>query len=204
MNPYGAAKAYAHQMVGVYRARGLHAVGAILYNHESPRRPTAFVTRKITATVAAIARGRADQLPLGNLDARRDWGWAPDYVDAMVRAARADLARDYVVATGESHTVRDFVAAAFAHAGVDDWAPLSGSTPTSCGPQEPRSWSATRPGPAGSWAGRRPWASRSSSAGWSTPTWPGWTPGPPVTRSAATRRCRLVVASGTWSARMAP
>ena len=85
VNPYGAAKAYAHLAVGVYRRRDLHAVGAILYNHESPRRPDRFVTRRITATVAAIARGRADRLVLGNLDSRRDWGWAPDYVDALVR-----------------------------------------------------------------------------------------------------------------------
>ena len=109
VNPYGAAKAYAHLMVDVHRRRGLHAVSAILYNHESPRRPARFVTRKITATVAAIAQGRADRLTLGNLDARRDWGWAPDYVDAMVRAARADEPRDYVIATGVGHTVRDFV-----------------------------------------------------------------------------------------------
>ena len=121
VNPYGAAKAYAHLMVDVYRGRGLHAVSAILYNHESPRRPEQFVTRKITSTVAAIAQGRADSLVLGNLDARRDWGWAPDYVDAMVRAARAVAPADYVVATGVSRSVRDFVAAAFERAGISDW-----------------------------------------------------------------------------------
>ncbi len=82
------------------------------------------MTRKITSTVAAIARGDADELVLGNLDARRDWGWAPDYVDAMVRAARADEPADYVVATGRAHSVRDFVAAAFAAAGIADWEPL--------------------------------------------------------------------------------
>ena len=124
VNPYGAAKAYAHLGVGVYRGRGLHAVSAILYNHESPRRPVHFVTRKITRTVAAIARGEADRLVLGNTDARRDWGWAPDYVDAMVRACRAEEADDYVVATGEGRSVRDFAAAAFARAGIDDWEPL--------------------------------------------------------------------------------
>ena len=129
MNPYGAAKAYAHLAVGVYRGRGLHATSAILYNHESPRRPEQFVTRKITRTVAAIARGEADRLTLGNTDARRDWGWAPDYVDAMVRACRAEAADDYVVATGEGHTVRDFVAAAFARAGIDDWEPLVHTDP---------------------------------------------------------------------------
>jgi GDPmannose 4,6-dehydratase len=79
--------------------------------------------------VAAIARGRADRLVLGNLDSRRDWGWAPDYVDALVRAARADRADDYVIATGIGHTVRDFAAAAFARAGIADWEPLLESDP---------------------------------------------------------------------------
>lgn len=121
INPYGAAKAYAHLMVDVYRTQDLHAVSAILYNHESPRRPERFVSRKITAAVAAIAVGRADRLTLGNLDARRDWGWAPDYVDALVLAARADVAQDYVVATGEGRSVRDFVRTAFERAGIEDW-----------------------------------------------------------------------------------
>ncbi|OOB91682.1 GDP-mannose 4,6-dehydratase [Rathayibacter sp. VKM Ac-2630] len=121
VSPYGAAKAFAHLLVGVYRGRGLHASSGILYNHESPRRPDAFVTRKITAGVAAIAVGAASELSLGNLDVRRDWGWAPDYVDALVRASRADEAGDYVIATGVSHSVREFVAAAFAAAGIDEW-----------------------------------------------------------------------------------
>ncbi|WP_241005225.1 GDP-mannose 4,6-dehydratase [Nocardioides sp. zg-1228] len=124
VNPYGASKAYAHLSARVYRQRDLHVSSAILYNHESPRRHPRFVTRKITSTVAAIARGEADELVLGNVDVRRDWGWAPDYVDAMVRAARADEPGDYVVATGTAHSVRDFVAAAFAAAGIDDWEPL--------------------------------------------------------------------------------
>jgi GDPmannose 4,6-dehydratase len=122
VNPYGAAKAYAHLAVDVYRRRGLHAVSLILYNHESPRRPPQFVTRKITAGVAAIADGRAERLTLGNLAATRDWGWAPDYVAAMVLAARADVPRDYVVGTGESRSVEEFVATAFACVGIDDWA----------------------------------------------------------------------------------
>lgn len=121
LTPYGAAKAYAHHMARVYRGRGLAASTVILYNHESPRRPPTFVTRKITQGAALIARGEQDELALGNLDARRDWGWAPDYVDAMVRAARQDVADDYVIATGEAHSVRDFVAAAFTAAGVLDW-----------------------------------------------------------------------------------
>ena len=121
VSPYGAAKAFAHHVAGVERSRGLFTATVILYNHESPRRPATFVTRKITSTVAAIAAGRADRLRLGNLDARRDWGWAPDYVDAMVRAVRHDEPGDYVVATGRAHSVRDFVAAAFEHAGVERW-----------------------------------------------------------------------------------
>lgn len=128
-SPYGASKAFAHLLVQVFRERGLHASNAILYNHESPRRPTTFVTRKITSTVAAISQGRASELVLGNLDARRDWGWAPDYVDAMARAARHHEPGDYVVATGQSHTVRDFVAAAFAHVGIDEWEHLVRTDP---------------------------------------------------------------------------
>ncbi len=119
--PYGAAKAYAHQMTSIFRSRGLAASAVILYNHESPRRPETFVTRKITAAAARIATGRQDSLSLGSLDVRRDWGWAPDYVEAMVRAVRHEQPDDYVIATGESHTVADFVAAAFAAAGVADW-----------------------------------------------------------------------------------
>ena len=121
VTPYGAAKAFAHHLVGVYRGAGLFASSVILYNHESPRRPDTFVTRKITSTVAAISRGEASELVLGNTDARRDWGWAPDYVDAMVRAARAAEADDYVIATGEAHSVADFVAAAFSRVEISDW-----------------------------------------------------------------------------------
>ena len=121
VSPYGAAKALAHHAVGVYRNRGLFASTAILYNHESVRRPAKFVTRKITSGAAAIAAGRQDRLSLGNLDAVRDWGWAPDYVDAMDRIALASVPDDFVVATGISHSVRDFVAAAFKAAGLDDW-----------------------------------------------------------------------------------
>lgn len=121
VSPYGAAKAFSHHAVGVYRARGLFAATGILYNHESPRRPESFVTRKITQGVARIAAGLQESLSLGNLDAVRDWGWAPDYVDALLRIGTADHPDDYVVATGESHTVRDFVAAAFAAAGIANW-----------------------------------------------------------------------------------
>lgn len=123
VSPYGAAKAYAHHMAGVYRSRGLHVASTILFNHESPRRPTTFVTRKITSAAARIGVDGAGVIRLGNLDARRDWGWAPDYVDAMVRAARHDVPGDYVVATGQTHTVAEFAEAALRRAGIgDDWA----------------------------------------------------------------------------------
>lgn len=121
LNPYGAAKAFAHHCVEVHRQRDLFAVNCVLYNHESPRRPHTFVTRKITAAAARIARDGGGVLSLGNLDARRDWGWAPDYVDAMVRALHHETPDDYVVATGEARSVAEFVAAAFAHVGVTDW-----------------------------------------------------------------------------------
>ncbi|MBN1093816.1 GDP-mannose 4,6-dehydratase [Blastococcus sp. TML/M2B] len=123
VNPYGAAKAFAHQAVGMYRQRGLHASSLVLFNHESPRRPHRFVTRKITAGVAAIAAGRADRLTLGNLAVHRDWGWAPDYTRAMVLAADAETPDDYVVATGESHSLFDLVETAFAQVGIADWRP---------------------------------------------------------------------------------
>jgi GDPmannose 4,6-dehydratase len=120
-SPYGAAKAHAHHLCQLYRSDDVHASTVVLYNHESPRRPDSFVTRKITKTVAAIIDGRADELVLGNLSPRRDWGWAPEYVDAMVRAVRHASPDDFVVATGVGHSVADFVAAAFARVGITDW-----------------------------------------------------------------------------------
>lgn len=120
ISPYGAAKAYAHHMAGVYRSKGLHVTSCILFNHESPRRPTTFVTRKITEAAARIARDGAGTIRLGNLESRRDWGWAPDYVDAMIRAARHDTAGDYVIATGRTHTVAEFAEAALRRAGLGD------------------------------------------------------------------------------------
>lgn len=121
LSPYGAAKALGHHLVGVYRRRGLHAASVVLYNHESPLRPETFVTRKITGTVARISRGLDEQLTLGTIDIERDWGWAPDYVEAMRLAAGHDTAGDYVIGTGVSHTIRDFVVAAFSAAGIADW-----------------------------------------------------------------------------------
>ena len=120
VTPYGVAKAYAHFIVGSYRRRyGLFACSGILYNHESPRRPLDFVTRKVAHGVARIARGLDDELVLGNLDARRDWGYAPDYVRAMWLMLQQAEARDYVVATGVLHSVRDLVERAFGHAGLE-------------------------------------------------------------------------------------
>jgi GDPmannose 4,6-dehydratase len=116
-SPYGAAKAYAFYITRNYReAYNMFAVNGILFNHESPRRGETFVTRKITKAVARIVHGRQDKLYLGNLDARRDWGFAGDYVEAMWRMLQADQADDYVIATGETHSVREFCELAFAEA----------------------------------------------------------------------------------------
>lgn len=124
LSPYGASKAFGHNLCQVYRSRGLEASNAILFNHESPRRPTSFVTRKITAAVAAIATGKQDRLTLGDLSVQRDWGWAPDYVEAMYRIAVHGKGDDFVVATGVAHSILDFVAAAFGAAGIDEWQEL--------------------------------------------------------------------------------
>jgi len=121
VTPYGAAKAFAQHLIAVYRKAGVSASSAILYNHESPRRPPSFVTRRITRGVARIARGSSEPLRLGNLEARRDWGFAGDYVRALHLIAQHPEPDDFVVATGVSHSVADFVQAAFAHVGIDDW-----------------------------------------------------------------------------------
>ncbi len=121
VSPYGAVKAFAHRMAQVSRSRGQYVSMVILYNHESPRRPDTFVTRKITKAVARIAKGSPEPLHLGNISARRDWGFAGDYVKAMVSAIRQDEPDDYVIATGISHSIEDFVALAFAAAGIEDW-----------------------------------------------------------------------------------
>lgn len=116
-SPYAVAKAYAFHITRNYReSYGLFAVNGILFNHESPRRGETFVTRKITRAVAAIATGRQDTLYLGNLDARRDWGFAGDYVEAMWLMLQADEPDDYVIATGETHSVREFCELSFAEA----------------------------------------------------------------------------------------
>ena len=119
-SPYGAAKVYAYWVTRNYReGYGMYAVNGILFNHESPRRGETFVTRKITRAVARIHAGRQDHVFLGNLDSVRDWGYAAEYVEGMWRMLQADDPDDYVLATGGNFTVRDFVATAFEHAGLD-------------------------------------------------------------------------------------
>lgn len=137
VSPYGAAKALGHFLVSSFRGRGVHASSCVLYNHESPLRPERFVTRKITMAVARISKGLDDTMSLGNLDASRDWGWAPDYVDALRRAARQPSPADYVIGTGVSHSIRDFVAAAFSVVRIDDWEPHVVSDPALLRPLDP-------------------------------------------------------------------
>jgi GDPmannose 4,6-dehydratase len=119
-SPYGVAKCYGHLITQTYReSYGMHAVSGILFNHESPRRGVEFVTRKITLAAARIAHGLASELRLGNLEASRDWGFAGDHVRAMHGMVQCDVPRDYVVGTGETHTVREFVEIAFHVVGLD-------------------------------------------------------------------------------------
>jgi GDPmannose 4,6-dehydratase len=119
-SPYGVAKVFAYWATVNYReAYGLFATNGVLFNHESPRRGETFVSRKITRAVARIKAGIQDKLYLGNMDARRDWGYAPEFVEAMWRMLQHDEAGDFVVATGEAHTVREFAELAFAHLGLD-------------------------------------------------------------------------------------
>lgn len=136
-SPYGVAKVYGHYMTINYReSYGMHASSGVLFNHESPRRGPEFVTRKVSQAVARIALGLQDELVLGNLEARRDWGFAGDYVDAMWRMLQQEEPDDYVVATGETHAIRDLLDVAFAHVGVDDWAPLVRTDPRFVRPAE--------------------------------------------------------------------
>ena len=119
-SPYGVAKVYGHWITINYReSYGLHASSGMLFNHESPRRGMEFVTRKISHAVAQIKLGRATELPLGNLEAQRDWGFAGDYVEAMWMMLQQDEPDDYVISTGETHSVREFCEVAFSHVGLD-------------------------------------------------------------------------------------
>ncbi len=136
-SPYGVAKAYGHFITVNYReSYDLHATSGILFNHESPRRGLEFVTRKITWHAAAIKLGLRDGLRLGNLDAKRDWGYAKDYVEAMWLMLQQDEADDYVIATGQTHTVRECVEIAFDEAGLGDWEPYLRLDPALLRPAE--------------------------------------------------------------------
>jgi GDPmannose 4,6-dehydratase len=120
ITPYGAGKAFGHFLTGAFRRHyGMHASSAILFNHESPRRPEQFLTRKVSRGAAAISLGLERELRLGDISAKRDWGYAGDYVQAMWMMIQADEPDDYLVATGEPHTVEEFVAAAFGYVGLD-------------------------------------------------------------------------------------
>ncbi|MBC7681700.1 MAG: GDP-mannose 4,6-dehydratase [Ferruginibacter sp.] len=119
-SPYAVAKASAHWLLDNYRnAYGIYACTGILFNHESPLRPARFVTQKIILTARRIAQGSAEKLQLGRLDIQRDWGWAPEYVEAMWRILQHDTPQDYVIATGVTHSLEEFVSVAFMHFGLD-------------------------------------------------------------------------------------
>lgn len=121
-SPYGVAKVFGHYMTINYReSYGMHASSGILFNHESPRRGPEFVTRKVSQAVARITLGAQQEIVMGNLDAKRDWGFAGDYVDAMWRMVQQDEPGDYVVATGETHSIRELLDVAFGAVGIDDW-----------------------------------------------------------------------------------
>jgi GDPmannose 4,6-dehydratase len=124
-SPYGVAKVFGHYTTLNYReAYGIHASSGILFNHEGPRRGLEFVTRKITNSLARIKLGLQDEISLGNLDAARDWGFAGDYVEAMWMMLQQEVPDDYVIATGETHTIREFLDVAFRLAGYDSWEPF--------------------------------------------------------------------------------
>jgi GDPmannose 4,6-dehydratase len=121
-SPYGVAKVYGHYMTINYReSYGMHASSGILFNHESPRRGPEFVTRKVSQAVARIKLGLQEHLTMGNLDAKRDWGFAGDYVEAMWLMLQQPTGDDYVISTGETHSIRELLDVAFGHVGIDDW-----------------------------------------------------------------------------------
>ncbi|ADG75257.1 GDP-mannose 4,6-dehydratase [Cellulomonas flavigena DSM 20109] len=136
-SPYGVAKVFGHYMTINYReSYGMHASSGILFNHESPRRGPEFVTRKVSQAVARISLGLQEHITLGNLDAKRDWGFAGDYVEAMWRMLQQDDADDYVVATGETHSIRELLDVAFRRVGIDEWAHLVKQDPRFMRPAE--------------------------------------------------------------------
>ncbi len=136
-SPYGVAKAYAHYMTINYReSYNMHASCGILFNHESPRRGHEFVTRKITSSVARIKLGLQKDIALGNLDSKRDWGFAGDYVEGMWRILQQDKPDDYVLATGETHSIKEFLTLAFKEVGINDWKPYVKQDPRFMRPAE--------------------------------------------------------------------
>jgi len=136
-SPYGVAKVFGHYMTINYReSYGMHASSGILFNHESPRRGPEFVTRKVSQAVSRIKLGIQDEIVMGNLDAKRDWGFAGDYVEAMWRMLQQDVADDYVIATGVNHSIRDLLDVAFRVVGIDEWAPLVKQDPRFMRPAE--------------------------------------------------------------------
>ena len=136
-SPYGVSKLYGHWITKNYReSYGMFACSGILFNHESERRGIEFVTRKISDGVAKIKLGLEDHISLGNLEAKRDWGYAPDYVEAMWLMLQQEKADDYVIATGKTYSIRDFLDAAFKHIGVDNWAPYIKQDPRFMRPAE--------------------------------------------------------------------
>lgn len=136
-SPYGVSKVFGHYMTINYReSYGMHASSGILFNHESPRRGYEFVTRKITNAVARIKLGLQDSVSLGNLDSKRDWGFAGDYVKGMWMMLQQPEPDDYVLATGETHSIREFLDLAFKHVGIDDWAPYVKQDPRFMRPAE--------------------------------------------------------------------
>ena len=135
--PYGVAKVFGHYMTINYReSYGMHASSGILFNHESPRRGPEFVTRKVTQAVTRISLGLQDNIVMGNLDAKRDWGFAGDYVDAMWRMLQQDTADDYVISTNETHTIGELLDVAFARVGISDWSDLVVQDPRFMRPAE--------------------------------------------------------------------
>jgi GDPmannose 4,6-dehydratase len=136
-SPYGVAKVYGHYMTINYReSYGMHASSGILFNHESPRRGPEFVTRKVSQAVARIKLGVQDHITMGNLDAKRDWGFAGDYVEAMWLMMQQETGDDYVISTGETHSIRDLLDVAFHHVGIDDWQHLVRQDPRFMRPAE--------------------------------------------------------------------
>jgi len=136
-SPYGVAKVFGHDITMNYReAYGIHASSGILFNHEGPKRGLEFVTRKVTNSVARIKLGLQEGITMGNIDSSRDWGYAGDYVEAMWSMLQQDEPDDYVIATGETHTVREFLDVSFKLAGIDDWEPYVKQDPRFYRPAE--------------------------------------------------------------------